>query len=56
MLLGYEGFHWPVSLNEGSGRSYRKRDVGYIRPRSAKKVREIFLFILTNDPISGDRR
>ena len=24
MLLGYEGFHWPVSLNEGSGRSYRK--------------------------------
>ena len=24
MLLGYEGFHWPVSLNEGSGRSNRK--------------------------------
>ena len=26
------------------------------RPRSAKKVTDIFLFILTNDPISGDRR
>ena len=55
MLLEYAGFHWPVSLKEGSGRSYRKRDV---RRKAAtyKEGHGYIFFDLTNDPIFGDRR
>ena len=44
MLLGYEGFHWPVPLNEGIGRSYRKRDVGYKAAKCKEGHRYIFVY------------
>ena len=48
-----------VEGEEGSGQSYRKRDVGCKAAKCIEGHGYIYiyiLFILTNDQISGDRR